>query len=223
VLSGLSRKLLEAQEQARARIARELHDDIGQRLAMLTIDLDQVQQVWPDLPPEVLSHILELRQQTRQISAGVQSLSHDLHSSQLEHLGIVAGIKSWCREFGERRRIQIEFEHDVQGNFSPEIDLCLLRVLQEALHNAAKHSGGKRVKIALTEDLGEIRLLIRDFGKGFDLEAANRGRGLGLTSMQERVRLVKGIIEIQSKPMEGTAIQVRIPFWSDSNSQRATG
>jgi PAS domain S-box-containing protein len=223
VLSGLSRKLLEAQEQERTRIARELHDDIGQRLAMLTIDLDQVQQVWPDLPSEVLSHILELRQHTRQISAGVQSLSHDLHSSQLEHLGIVAGIKSWCREFGERRRIQIEFEHDVQGNFSPEIDLCLFRVLQEALHNAAKHSGGKRVKVALTEELGEIRLLIRDFGKGFDLEAANRGRGLGLASMQERVRLVKGMIEIQSKPMEGTTIQVRVPFWSDSNSQRATG
>jgi PAS domain S-box-containing protein len=222
-LSGMGRKLVEAQEQERARIARELHDDIGQRLAMLAIDLDQIQQNWPELPPEVLGRMLELRQQTRQISAGVQSLSHDLHSSQLEHLGIVTGIKSWCREFGERQRIQIDFEHDVQGTFSAEIDLCLFRVLQEALHNAAKHSGVKRVKIALTMDLGEIHLLIRDFGKGFDLEAAKRGRGLGLTSMQERVRLVNGMIEIQSKPMDGTAIHVRVPFWSDSNSERAAG
>jgi PAS domain S-box-containing protein len=223
VLSNMSRKLVEAQEQERARIARELHDDVAQRLAMLSIDLDQAQQVWPDLPSEVLSYMVELRRRTRQISTDVQSLSHDLHSSQLEHLGVVTGIKSWCREFGERQRIQIDFEHDVQGTFSPEIDLCLFRVLQEALHNAAKHSGAKHVKIALTEDSGEIHLLIRDFGKGFDLEAAKHGRGLGLTSMQERVRLVKGIIEIQSKPMDGTAIHVRIPFWSESNSQRAAG
>jgi PAS domain S-box-containing protein len=222
-LSGMGRKLIEAQEQERARIARELHDDIGQRLAMLTIDLDQVQQVCSDLPPEVLSRMLELRQQTRQISAGVQSLSHELHSSVLEHLGVVTGIKSWCREFGERQRIQIDFEHDLQGTFPPEIGLCLFRVLQEALHNAVKHSGVKRVSIALTEDLGEIHLLIRDFGKGFDVKAAMRGGGLGLTSMQERVRLVKGIIEIQSKPMDGTTIHVRIPFWSESNSQRAAG
>lgn len=222
-LSGMSRKLIEAQEQERARIARELHDDIGQRLAMLTIDLDQVQQGWPDLPPQVLSRMLELRQQTRQISAGVQSLSHELHSSVLEHLGVITGIKSWCREFGERQRIEIDFEYDVESTFPPDIGLCLFRVLQEALHNAVKHSGVKHVKIALTEDLGEIHLLIRDFGKGFDLEAAKHGGGLGLTSMQERVRLVKGMIEIQSRPMDGTTVHVRVPFWSDSNSQRAAG
>ncbi len=222
-LSGMSRKLVEAQEQERARIARELHDDIGQRLAMLTIDLDQVQQIWPDLPPEVLSRMLELRQQTKQISAGVQSLSHDLHSSQLEHLGVVTGIKSWCREFGERQRIQIDFEHDVEGGFPPEVGLCLFRVLQEALHNAAKHSGVKRVKIGLSEDSGEVHLLIRDFGKGFDLEAAKHGRGLGLTSMGERVRLVNGMIEIRSKPMDGTTIHVRVPLGMEPNSQRAAG
>jgi PAS domain S-box-containing protein len=222
-LSGMSRKLVEAQEQERARIARELHDDIGQRLAMLTIDLDQVEQIWPDLPPEVLSRMRELRQQTKQISAGVQSLSHDLHSSQLEHLGVVTGIKSWCREFGERQRVQIDFEHDVQGTFPREIGLCLFRVLQEALHNAAKHSGVKHVKIALTENSGEIHLLIRDLGKGFDLEATKHGRGLGLTSMRERVRLVNGMIEIRSKPMDGTTIHVRVPFRLDPNSQRAAG
>ena len=222
-LSEMSRKLIESQEQERARIARDLHDDIGQRLAMLAVDLDQVQQIWPNLPLEVLSLMLELRQQAKQISTDVQSLSHDLHSSQLEHLGVVAGIKSWCREFGERQRIQIDFEHDVQGTFPPEISLCLFRVLQEALHNAVKHSGVKRVKIALTEDSGEIHLLIRDFGKGFDLEAAKHGSGLGLTSMQERVRLVNGMIEIQSKPMEGTAIDVRVPLPPAPNSQRAAG
>jgi PAS domain S-box-containing protein len=219
-LSAMTRKLVEAQEQERARIARELHDDIGQRLAMLTIDLDQVQQISSDLPPEVLSRMVELRQQTKQISAGVQSLSHDLHSSQLEHLGVVTGIKSWCREFGERRHIQIDFEHNVQGSFPPEIGLCLFRVLQEALHNAAKHSGVKRFEVQLHEESGEIHLIVSDSGRGFDVEAMKQGRGLGLTSMRERVRLVNGTISIESNPMSGTTIHVRIPLESEYAAKR---
>jgi PAS domain S-box-containing protein len=224
-LSGMSRKLVEAQEQERARIARELHDDICQRLALLTIDLDQIQQNWPDLPAEVLSRVLELRQQTRQISAGVQSLSHDLHSSQLEYLGVVRGMESWCVEFGKRRGIYIDCSHNVRSTLSTEIGICLFRVLQEALHNAAKYSGVKRVKVELSENenSGEIHLTITDLGKGFDLEGAKQGRGLGLTSMRERVRLVNGMIEIQSKPMDGTTIHVRVPFHLDSNPQPAAG
>ncbi len=220
-LAGMSRKLVEAQEQERARIARELHDDIGQRLAMLTIDLDQVQQNWPDLPTEVFRRMLELRKQTKQISAGVQSLSHDLHSSQLEHLGVVTGIKSWCREFGERQGMQIDYGHDVRSTLPNEVGLCLFRVLQEALHNAAKHSGVKRIEVQLREESGEIHLSVRDLGRGFDIEAARQGRGLGLTSMQERVRLVSGTIAIESKPMGGTTIHVRVPLESNQAQRKA--
>jgi signal transduction histidine kinase len=218
-LSGMTRKLVEAQEQERARIARELHDDINQRLAMLTFELEQLKQN----PSEIESRVHELRRRTTEISSDVQALSHDLHSSQLEYLGVVAGMKSWCKEFGERQKMQIDCRHDVRSTLPPELGLCLFRVLQEALHNATKHSGVKRIEVQLTENSGEIHLTIRDLGKGFDIEAARQGRGLGLTSMQERVRLVNGTIAIDSKPMCGTTIDVRVPFTSEDGAPRAAG
>jgi signal transduction histidine kinase len=153
----------------------------------------------------------------------VQALSRDLHSSQLEYLGVAAGMKSLCKEFGERQKMQIDFRYDVRSTLPPEIGLCVFRVLQEALHNAAKHSGVKRIEAQLYEQSGEIHLIIRDLGKGFDIETAKQGRGLGLTSMQERVRLAHGMIEIQSKPMGGTTIHVRVPIELEHVSQRAAG
>jgi len=220
-VSEMTRKLVETQEQERTRIARELHDDIGQRLAILGVGLVQLQQNRPDWPSEVVNRMHELQLQTSQISADVQALSHDLHSSQLEYLGVVAGMKSWCKEFGERHGMQIDCTHDVRSTLPPEIGLCLFRVLQEALHNAAKHSGVKRIEVELSENSGEIHLTIRDLGKGFDVEAARQGRGLGLTSMQERVRLVNGTMMIQSKLMGGTTIHVRVPFSASNDSARA--
>ena len=221
VLSGMTRKLVEAQEQERTRIARELHDDIAQRLAMLGIDLAQVQENHPDLAPDIGNRIQELGQETIRISTDVQALSHDLHSSQLEYLGLVAGMKSWCREFGERQGMQIDYSHDVRSTLPPEIGVCLFRVLQEALHNAAKHSGVKRIKVRLGEESGDIHLVVSDLGKGFDVQVAREGRGLGLTSMQERVRLANGTIGIQSTPMGGTTIHVRVPSSASNDSARA--
>jgi PAS domain S-box-containing protein len=218
-LSEMSRKLVQAQEQERARIARELHDDINQRLAMLGIELERLQ----DNPSEVQSQVQELRKQTIEISNDVQALSHDLHSSQLEYLGAIGGMKSWCKEFGERQGMQIDCRQDVRSTLPQEIGLCLFRVLQEALHNAAKHSGVKRMEVQIHEESGQIHLTISDLGKGFDVEAAKKGRGLGLTSMQERVRLVNGITEIQAKPMGGTTIHVRVPLRSESAPKRAAG
>ena len=219
-LLEVNRRLIEAQEQERARIGRELHDDVNQRLAMLAIELEQL----ADNPSEVRSRAQELRKQTTEISDDVQSLSHELHSSKLEYLGAIGGLKSWCREFGERQGIQIEFKStEVQTSVAPEVGLCLFRVLQEALHNAAKHSGVKRIEVQLREDSGEIHLVVSDLGRGFDWETAMQGRGLGLASMQERVRLVNGTIEIQSKPMGGTNIHVRVPMESKNSAQRAAG
>jgi PAS domain S-box-containing protein len=222
-LSDMTKKLIESQEQERARIARELHDDINQRLAMLAIELAQVQDNHPDLPPEILNRMHELQQRTSQISADVQALSHDLHSSQLEHLGVVAGIRGWCGEFAERQKVKIDFSSSVVSVVPEEVGLSLLRVLQEGLHNASKHSGVKRIEVQLQEESGEVHLIIRDLGKGFDVEAARQGRGLGLTSMQERVRLVNGTIGIASKPTGGTTIHVRVPFRSNTDSARAAG
>jgi len=211
-ISSISRKLIESQEQERARIGRELHDDINQRLALLAVELERLQ----DDPSELRTHVQELRKQLIEISNDVQGLSHELHSSKLEYLGALRAMKGWCREFGERQGIQIEFK-SLEANISlpREIGLCLFRVLQEALHNAAKYSGVKRIEVEVREDSSEIHLLVSDLGRGFDLETATQGRGLGLTSMQERVRLINGIIEIQSKPMGGTIVNVRVPLTSE--------
>jgi PAS domain S-box-containing protein len=208
-ISRMSRNLIESQEQERTRIGRELHDDINQRLAMLAIELDQLQKN----PSEVQSRVQELQKQTIEISDDVQALSHELDSSKLEYFGAIGSMRSWCEEFGERQGIQIEFKSpEAKISIPREIGLCFFRVLQEALHNAAKYSGAKRIEVQLREDAGEIHLLVSDLGRGFDLETAKEGRGLGLTSMQERVRLIKGIISIQSKPMSGTTVHIRVPL-----------
>jgi signal transduction histidine kinase len=223
-LSDLSRKLVESQEEERARVARELHDDINQRLAMLAIELDQLRIERDEFSPEVQGRLRELRQQATDIATDVQALSHKLHSSKLEYLGVVVAMRSWCKEFGERQRIEIDFRsHDIQSSTPPDISLCLFRVLQEALHNAYKHSGVKRIEVELQEESGAIDLTVSDLGRGFNSEAARQGQGLGLTSMRERVRMVGGTISIDSKPMCGTTIHVRIPFSSGRRFQRAAG
>jgi PAS domain S-box-containing protein len=216
-LSSVSRKLIDSQEQERRRIGRELHDDINQRLAMLAIELEQLQSD----PLKCQSRLQELRQETIALSNDVQALSRELHSSKLEYLGVVSGMKSWCREFSERQRMDIEFRSDVSSSVPSAVGLSLFRVLQEALHNAVKHSGVKRVEVQLEEQSNQILLLIKDSGNGFDIGAVEQGSGLGLTSMQERVRSVNGEIGFESKPHGGTTIRVRIPLKSGHATQAA--
>jgi PAS domain S-box-containing protein len=215
-LSGMNLRLIKVQEQERARIGRELHDDINQRLAMLAVELEQLQVD----PSEVPTRARELRRQAVEISNDVQALSHELHSSKLEYLGVIAGIKSWCKEFAERHKVEINFHFDVQSLVPREIGLVLFRVLQEALHNAIKHSGVKRVEVQMREDSGEIHLIVADSGKGFNLEEVQTN-GLGLTSMRERIRLVNGTIVIESKPMHGTTLHIRVPLESEHRSELA--
>jgi len=220
-LSAMTRKLVEAQEQERARIARELHDDINQRIALLAIELDQLREKHRDLPSEVQGHVQELQQMTSDISSSVYALSHELYSSIPDSLGLAKGMRSWCREFGKQQKMEIDFKSHDLPRLLQEISLCLFRVLQEALHNAAKHSGVKRVEVQLVENSGEIHLIVSDSGGGFDIEAARQNRGLGLISMQERVRLVGGTIEIDSKPLAGTTVHVRVPLRKECNSHKA--
>jgi PAS domain S-box-containing protein len=221
-LSGMTQKLIESQEKERARIARELHDDVAQRIALLCIGLDQLQHAHMD--SEVSTRIGVLRRQTDEILADVQSLSHELHSSKLEHLGIVAAMRNLCKEFGGQQKMEVVFQSgDLPSPLPPEVSISLFRVLQEALRNAAKHSGVKNVEVRILETTDEIHLTIGDSGRGFDVATAMQGRGLGLTSMQERIRLVNGTISIESKPMGGTTIHVRVPLGSEHGSQRAAG
>lgn len=223
-ISGVNRRLIEAQERERARIARELHDDIGQRLALLTIDLERLQENSTDLPVEARSSMGELQKRTSQIATDIQSLSHELHSSKLEYLGIAAAMRGFCREFGEHQNVEIDFKvHDLPSPLSADISLCLFRVLQEALQNSAKHSGVRNVEVGLWGALGEIHLAVSDSGAGFDSEVAKENRGLGLISMEERLKLVKGTFSIESQPKRGTTIHARVPLSSGSDSMRAAG
>jgi PAS domain S-box-containing protein len=217
-MAEIRRKLIEAQEQERTRIGRELHDDVTQRLALLAVELAQLEHD----PSDVQSRVGKLRKEITEISNDVQALSHELHSSKLEYLGVVAGIRSWCKEFGERQKMKIDFKSDVAAVLPFEIGVCLFRVLQEALHNAAKHSEVKDVEVCLLEQSNQVHLIVSDSGKGFDVESAIQDKGLGLTSMRERVRLVNGTVAIESKPMGGTTIEVRVPLESAHSSQRAS-
>ena len=215
-VSAMTRKLIEAQEQERARIGRELHDDINQRLAMLRLELEQQHDA-----SEFQNRVQGFREELRQVSNDVQALSHDLHASQLEYLGVVPGMKGWCKEFAERRKMEVDFRSDVGSILSLDVGRPVFRVLQEAMHNAAKHSGVKRIDVKLHEESGEIHLTVSDLGRGFDVETVKQGKGLGLTSMRERIRLVNGTIDIQSTPMGGTTIHARVPLTSEHEQLRS--
>jgi PAS domain S-box-containing protein len=223
-LSGVSRKLIEAHEQERSRIGRELHDDIVQRLSLLGIRLEGLHENIPDSATELGKVLADLRDQSLQLTKDVQSLSHELHSSKLEYVGIVGAIKNFCKEFGERQRLEIDFQtHDLPAVLPNHISLSLFRVLQEAVYNATKHSGAKSFEVKLWARLGEIHLTVSDRGAGFDAEAAMKGTGLGLTSMQERLRLVGGELSIDSKLKRGTTVHARVPFTPSSDYAPAAG
>jgi PAS domain S-box-containing protein len=223
-LANVSRKLIEAQEQERARIARELHDDINQRLALLANEMDQFQQNMPKSINEVASGMRNLSKRTSEIAADVQSISHRLHSSKLEYLGLVAAIRGFCKEFDEQQKVEVDFQtHDLPSPLSPDISLCFFRVLQEALHNSVKHSGVRHFDVRLWGTAAEIHLTVRDSGAGFDREAAKTSRGLGLISMEERLKLVNGTLSIESQLKRGTTIHARVPLNAVSDSMRAAG
>jgi PAS domain S-box-containing protein len=208
-LASVSRRLIEAQDHERIRISRELHDDIGQRIALLGIGLQQLQQG----PLESRGRVAELQKQTAEIAADIQSLSHELHSSKLQYLGIATAMRGFCQEFGKQQKVEIDFRADDLPNaLSPDISLCFFRVLQEALHNSAKHSGVRHFEVRLWGTSDEIHLTVSDSGVGFDSEAAKASRGIGLISMEERLKLLSGTFSIESQPQRGTTVHARVPF-----------
>ena len=212
-ISSVSSRLIQAQEQERTRIARDLHDDINQRLALLTLEIEGLKTDIPDSSDRILSGMDELRKHTSEIATDIQALSHELHSPRLEYLGVVAAMSGFCREFGEKQKMEIDFKsHNLPNPVPSDVSLCLFRVLQEAVHNAAKHSRAPSLAVQLWGVPGELHLTVNDTGVGFDLDKAINGRGLGLISMQERVRLVNGTISIASRSMQGTEIRVRVPL-----------
>ena len=212
-LEKVSGQLIEAQEQERSRIARDLHDDICQRLAVLSIELEQAQRNTNGSPVDTKRNLGEIRKHCSEIANDVQTLSHQLHSSKLEFLGISTAIRSFCNELSQQHAISIEFtEKNVPRHLPKDVSLCLFRVAQEALHNALKYSGVSEFMVELTATKNEAQLVVSDAGTGFDVEEAKKNRGLGLVSMQERIHLMHGSFMIESKPGAGTRIFAVVPL-----------
>ena len=216
-LATVSRKLIEAHENERTWLARELHDDIVQRLWLIKASLGKLKR--DTAVVELRRGIALAMEDVSTITTDLQRLSHHLHSSKLELLGLEAAAFGYCSEVGDQHNVHIELRaEDIPRELPPEIALSIFRVLQEALQNAIKHSGASRIDVLLNHDSNEIHLTVRDSGRGFDTAQALKGHGLGLTSMRERVALVDGELSIESQPDKGTTVYARVPLRSATQS-----
>jgi signal transduction histidine kinase len=222
-LSSVSYKVVEAEEQECQRIAKDLHEGIGQRVTMLVIAIEQLKAGSLN-GVDVPSRIDGIRKQSLEILTDVKTLAHELYSPRLEYLGITGVMKGFCKDFGEQQKVEIDFRSQGLPNFvPPDISLCLFRVLQAALHNAVEHSGVRNFDVQLNGTSDEIHLTVSDCGVGFNLEMARKSGGLGLNHMLERLKLVKGTLSIDSQPKHGTTIHARVPLRLGSDSMGATG
>lgn len=220
-LSSVNRRLVDAEDRERARIARDLDDDVGQRCALLAFNFEQLSSDVPSPTAEFRTTMDDLRKQIEHLSTNINVLAHSLRSPKLEYLGIVTTMRSFCKDFGHQQKVEIDFRsHDLPRPLPPDVSLSLFRVLQEALHNSAKHSGARQFEVELFEASDAIHLVVRDSGLGFDPEAAIKGKGLGLISMRERIKLVNGEFSIDSQVNRGTTIHAWVFLSSGSSSAR---
>jgi len=213
-ISGVSRRLIVAQEQERARIARELHDDLSQRLALLQIGIEQFKQDMPGPSSRARQQLDDIAKASAEVLSSIHDLSHQLHPSRLDILGLVTSLRGFCREFSQRHKLPVLFvnHNDIQKEIPKDVTLCLYRIVEEALQNVVKHSGAEDATVELSGHGNQIDLCVSDSGTGFIPEPTNGEAGLGLISMRERLRLVGGHLSIESKPSHGTRIRVRIPL-----------
>lgn len=213
VIHDLAGKLIIAQEEERKRIARELHDDISQRMAMLEISLQQFERGTAELSSKARQQLHHISEAANEVSKEIHDMSHQLHPSKLDMLGLVACVGGLCREFSEQHNLQVQFDHHgIPRNIPKDVTLCLFRIVQEALRNVAKHSGTAEAKVELCGQCDRIDLCISDSGAGFDAKSALGEGGLGLISMRERLRLVGGRLAVESEPSHGTRIRACIPL-----------
>jgi PAS domain S-box-containing protein len=212
-LEELSGRLITAQEEERTRIARELHDDFSQRLALLGIGLSRLWKKRPESEEAERILVRELWSRTQEISSDIHRLSHQLHSSKLQHVGLGPALMGLCEEIGEKYGIQVEFtDRGVSSEIPKDVALCLFRVAQEALSNVARHSKAQKAQAELWEAQNEIRLRIADSGVGFDVALRCAGAGIGFVGMRERLRLVGGALSVRSAPLRGTEILAEVPL-----------
>jgi len=211
-LSTVSRRLLHAQEEERARLARELHDDINQRLSLLVWSLKEVTPQVEASAPELGAEIGKAIDAAVTLTSDVQGLSHRLHSAKLHLLGLEAASRDVCRELSQRWSVAIHFQSKDVDMLPEDVCVVLYRVLQEALNNAIKHSGSQEIWVLLQRSADEITLTVEDTGVGFEAHKALTGRGLGLISMKERLKLIHGEVTIASHSPGGTTITACVPL-----------
>ena len=212
-LRQLTGRLISAQEEERSRIARELHDNLNQRLGLLAIQLRRLHNSLAEKDHELMEQLDQIRRETDEISEEVHRLSHNLHSSILENLGLVPAVRNLCLEFSRQYGIPVEFEGlKVPSGVSSEVALCLFRIVQECLGNIVRHSHARLARVSLDGDSSKIRLIVEDDGVGFDPGAQQDKPGLGLVSMHERLRLVNGKINVRSSQSMGTRIEAWVPL-----------
>ncbi len=209
----LAGKLLTAQEEERRRLAREMHDDLSQRLAVLAIDAGKLEQQMASSGGRIPEKLGKMRERMVKLSADVHAISRALHPSLLDDLGLIEAIESECASFSEREGIAVTFEpNDVLVSVPKDVALCIYRITQEGLRNIAKHARADEAHVGFAVVDGILVLSINDGGAGFDPTQARESGGLGLASMHERARLVHGDLRVESQPGQGTMIQVRVPL-----------
>jgi len=212
-LEDLTGRLITAQEEERTRIARELHDDVCQRLAMLSCRIERATEHSGFPPGRQHDEMKEIWEQCSNLAGDVQALSHELHSSILDHLGLVAAADNFCQEFSQQHSVCVGFTHrDVPNSLPQELSLNLFRILQEGVRNAFKHSGVNRFSVCLEGTPHEVTLEIQDQGIGFDVSKAKTIGGIGLVSIGERVNISHGTLLIESNPHRGTKVRVSVPL-----------
>jgi signal transduction histidine kinase len=205
--------MIEAHEEESTRIARELHDDINQRLASVNMRIRYVKQSPPASAGDLEQEIEEVRQEIADLVADIQTISHGLHPAKLEHLGLEGAAAGFCEELSNRHGVTIDVHFENIPTALPwEISLCLYRVLQEALQNVVKHSVSGHAHVSLNGQINTINLTVEDSGTGFNPHEAMTGPGLGLTSMKERLKVVGGQLSIHSQPQRGTTIHAVAPL-----------
>jgi signal transduction histidine kinase len=213
VRSSVNRRLIESEERERSRIAKELNDNINQRMALLAVNLERLRQNPPASSYRLKQEIGHVSEQVDELAADIQDVSYRLYSSNLEYVGLAKAAAGFCREFASRQGLEIQFRsEDIPTEMSRETALCLFRVLQEALQNATMHSGSREIQVSLARRGAEIELTVHDSGVGFDPEKSMKGPGLGLISIRERLKLVSGHFSIDSQPRHGTKVQARVPL-----------
>ena len=222
-LRALTASLLHSQEEERRRVSRELHDELSQKMAKLQFDIETLEQQAPAGQKRLKENLQAVRDKVAAVSNDVRRIAYQLHPSTLDHLGLSVALRSFSREFSEREGIQVQFTaRKVPVKLLPEVASSLYRVTQEALRNVAKHAGKAAVKIVLTGNADRLNLSIQDEGPGFDTSAMQGNGGLGLISMQERVRLVHGQFTMNTRPGHGVHILIQVPLRVEEEANAST-